>query len=53
MAGERREGSPYFENSNSETVGSSAVIVETTSPLALVFRAEAVKLGLPGAWHSR
>jgi hypothetical protein len=39
VAGER--------NNNTEGVRSGAVIVEMTSPLALSFRAEAVKLGLP------
>jgi len=38
IAGERREG---------ERVPSGAVVVELTSPLALAFRAEAIKLGLP------
>jgi hypothetical protein len=47
-AGERSEGSPNLENRNAEpVVRSSAAIVEMTSPLALAFRAEAVKLGLP------
>jgi hypothetical protein len=47
VAGERREGASCLENSNIERVRSGAVIVEMTSPLALAFRAEAVKLGLP------
>ena len=48
LAGERSEGSPNLENRNTEpVVRSGAVIVETNSPLALAFRAEAVKLGLP------
>lgn len=35
------------QNSNAERVRSGAVIVEMTSPLALAFRAEAIKWGLP------
>ena len=45
MAGERREGAPSLESGNTERARS--VIVEMTSPLALAFRAEAIKRGLP------
>jgi hypothetical protein len=47
MAGDRPEEVPHPENRNAERARCGAVIVETTSPLALAFRAEAVKLGLP------
>jgi hypothetical protein len=47
MAAERREGAPSLDNSKSPCVRSGAVIFEITSPLALGFRAEAVKWGLP------
>jgi len=47
LAGERRGGAPSLESGNAERVQSGAVIVEMTSPLALAFRAEAAKLGLP------
>jgi len=39
--------SGHEQNRITERVRSSAVIVEMTSPLALAFRAEAVKWGLP------
>ena len=47
MAGERGEGAPRLESNNYPRVRSGAVIFEMTSPLALAFRAEAVKWGLP------
>ena len=47
LAGEQRQGAPYLEDSNTECERSGAVIVEMTSPLALAFRAEALKTGLP------
>jgi hypothetical protein len=46
IAGERTEDAPYLENRDAERVRCGAVIVETTSSLALAFRAEAVELGL-------
>jgi hypothetical protein len=47
LAGEQGESAPYLENSNTARVRSGAVIVEMTSLLALAFRTEAVKWGLP------
>ena len=53
LAGERREGSKYLENSITERERSGAVIVEMTSPLALAFSRRSRPMGLAGAWHSR
>ena len=47
LAGERSEGAPDLEDGNAERLRSGAAIIEITSPLALAFRAEAEKLGLP------